>query len=144
MTSDDGLVLAESGAIVETLIERWGNGRLAPAVGTLEHLRYRYWLHFAEGSAMLPLLLKLVFDTVEAAKLPFFIKPMVRGVAAKVRAAVIDPNLKAQLDFMEGELAQRDWFAGDHFTGADVQMSFSVEAAAAHGGLDVSRPRLMG
>jgi glutathione S-transferase len=140
---EDGLALAESGAVIETLNERYGNGRLAPAAGTPEALRYRYWLHYAEGSAMPPLLLKLMFDRIEKSKMPFFAKPIAKAIAGKAKAAFIMPNIKSHLDFMEGELGKSEWFAGDAFSGADIQMSFPVEAALARGGLDASRPRLM-
>ncbi|RST51422.1 glutathione S-transferase [Variovorax sp. MHTC-1] len=143
VTTDEGLTLAESGAVAETLIERYGNGRLAPAAGTPEALRYRYWLHYAEGSAMPPLLLKLVFDQIEKAKMPFFAKPIAKAIAGKAKAAFITPNIKSHLDFMEGELGKSKWFAGNAFSGADIQMSFPVEAAVARGGLDASRPKLM-
>jgi glutathione S-transferase len=142
VTTDEGLTLAESGAVVETLIERYGNGRLAPAAGTPEALRYRYWLHYAEGSAMPPLLLKLMFDQIEKAKMPFFAKPIAKAIAGKAKAAFITPNIKSHLDFMEGELGKSKWFAGNAFSGADIQMSFPVEAAVARGGLDASRPKL--
>ena len=140
---DDGLVVAESGAIIEYLLERHGAGRLMPPAGTPERLRCRYWLHFAEGSAMPPLLLKLVFDRIERAKMPFFVRPIARGIAAKAKAAIVLPNLKQHLDFLEAELAGRDWFAGGDFSAADIQMSFPVEAARARAGLDASRPRLL-
>ena len=143
VTTDDGLALAESGAILESLVERYGNGRLAPAAGTPEALRYRYWMHYAEGSAMPPLLLKLMFDQIEKAKMPFFAKPIAKGIAAKAKAAFIMPNIRNHLDFMEAELGKSEWFAGADFTGADIQMSFPVEAAVARGGLDNKRPRLM-
>jgi len=143
VTTDEGLVLAESGAIIETLIERHGQGRLAPAAGSAEALRYRYWLHYAEGSAMPPLLLKLIFDRIESSKMPFFVKPVARMIAGKAKAGFVTPNLRTHLDFMEGELGKGEWFAGPDFTGADIQMSFPVEAAKARGGLDASRPRLM-
>jgi len=144
VTTDDGLTLAESGAIVETVIERYGQGRLVPLAGTPEALRYRYWLHYAEGSAMPPLLLKLVFDKIESSKMPFFAKPIAKAISAKTKAAFISPNIKTHLDFMESELGRSEWFAGDAFGGADIQMSFPIEAAAARGGLDMSRPKLMG
>ena len=142
--TDADLTIAESGAIIEYLVERYGNGRLVPAAGTPEKLRYTYWLHFAEGSAMLPLVMKLVFGRVETAPMPFFAKPIARGIAAKVRAGFIDPNVKAHLDYMESELGKTAWFAGNEFTAADIQMSFPVEAANARGGLDATRPNLMG
>lgn len=141
--TDGEVVVAESGAILEYLVERHGQGRFVPALGTPEHLRYRYWMHFAEGSAMPPLLLKLVFTELARAKLPFFVKPIARGIAAKMQAMLVEPNVKRQLDFMEAELGQRAWFAGDEFTAADVQMSFPLEAAAQRAGLDASRPHLM-
>ena len=143
VTTGDGLTLAESGAIVETLIERHGQGRFAPPAGSADALRYRYWLHYAEGSAMPPLLLKLIFDKIESAKMPFFIRPIAKGIAGKAKAGFVTPNIRAHLDFMEGELGKSEWFAGAEFTGADIQMSFPVEAARARGGLDDSRPRLM-
>ena len=141
--TDGDVTVAESGAIVEYLVERYGDGRLAPAAGTPERLRYRYWLHFAEGSAMPPLLMKLIFDRIASSPMPFFAKPIARGISAKVIAGFVEPNLKRQLDFMEGELAGSDWFAGNAFSAADIQMSFPLEAAAQRAGLNASRPRLM-
>ena len=143
VTTDDGLTLAESGAIIETVIERYGQGRLAPTAGTPDALRYRYWMHFAEGSAMSPLLLKLIFERIKVTKMPFFAKPIARGISNKVLAAMVDPNLKRQLDFMEAELGKSEWFAGAEFSAADIQMSFPVEASAQRAGLDASRPKLM-
>jgi glutathione S-transferase len=141
--TDGDVTVAESGAIIEYLVERYGRGRLAPAPGTPERLRYTYWLHFAEGSAMPPLLMKLVFDRIESAPMPFLVKPIARGIADKVKGSFIEPNIRAQLDFLESELATRDWFAGPEFTAADVQMSFPIEVAQGRGGLNASRPRLM-
>ena len=141
--TDGELTLAESGAIIDYLIERYGAGRFAPAAGTPARLRYNYWLHYAEGSAMTPLLLKLVFDRIESAPMPFFVKPIAKGISAKVKSSFIEPQLKQHLDYLEGELGQSGWFAGDAFSGADVQLSFVLEAAAARGGLDASRPKLM-
>ncbi len=140
--SDGDVTVAESGAIVEYLVDTHGNGRLKPAAGTPEHRRYVYWLHFAEGSAMPPLLMKLVFDKVRSARVPFFIKPVVKGVADQVTKGFIAPNLQRQFKFMEAELAQRPWFAGDQFSAADIQMSFPLEAGQARGGLDARYPKL--
>ena len=141
--TDDGVTVAESGAIVEYLVERYGNGALAPAIGTSQRLQWRYWLHFAEGSAMSPLLLKLIFDKIPQSPMPFFVKPIARAICAKVLAVMVEPNLKRQLDFMEAELGKSDWFAGHEFSAADIQMSFPVEAAAQRAGLNASRPKLM-
>ncbi|MDO8419940.1 MAG: glutathione S-transferase [Rubrivivax sp.] len=141
--TDGDVTVAESGAIVEYLLDTYGKGRLRPPADTPERRQFTYWLHFAEGSAMPPLLLKLVFDKVRTAPVPFFIKPVVKAIADKVTKSFIAPNIKRQLDFMEAELATRPWFAGAKFTAADIQMSFPLEAAAARAGLGKSRPRLM-
>ncbi|QDL36750.1 glutathione S-transferase [Rhodoferax sediminis] len=143
VVTDGTLTLAESGAIVEYLVNQYGGGRLAPAPGTPERLRYTYWLHYAEGSAMPPLLLKLVFDTIEKSPMPFFVKPIARAISGKAKSAFIVPQIKQHLDYLEGELGKSPWFAGSEFSGADIQMSFPLEAAAARAGLDRSRPRLM-
>jgi glutathione S-transferase len=140
--SDGNLVLAESGAIVEYLVERYGDGRLAPPAGSPDRLRYRYWLHYAEGSMMPPLVMKLVFDRMEKGPMPFFARPIARALAGKVKGAFIQPNIDRHLDFLEAELTKSLWFAGDEFTAADIQMSFPLEAAAARGGLDARRSRL--
>jgi len=141
--SDAGVTVAESGAIIEYLVERHGGGRLVPPPGTPERLRYRYWLHYAEGSAMPPLLLKLVFDRVASGPMPFFVRPIARAIAEKAKSSFIQPNIDRHLDFMEAELGQQPWFAGAEFSAADIQLSFPLEAAAARAGLDASRPRLM-
>ncbi|WP_329741648.1 glutathione S-transferase [Dyella sp. A6] len=142
VVEDSDLVLAESGAIVEYLADRYGAGTLIPETGTPARLRCTYWLHYAEGSAMLPLMLKLVFRRVEKAPAPFFVRPVARRIAAQVQQSFIDPQIALHLDYMEGELGKTDWFGGDHFSVADIQMSFPLEAAAARGGLDATRPRL--
>ena len=141
--TDGRTTVAETGAIVEYLIERHGQGRLAPTAGTADHLRYRYWLHFAEGSAMPPLLMKLVFDKIAQSPMPFFVRPIAKAISAKAQAMVVWPNLVRQFDFMEAELGRHTWFAGTAFSAADVMMSFPLEAAAQRAGLDGSRPRLM-
>ncbi|WP_374942166.1 glutathione S-transferase family protein [Sphingomonas sp.] len=125
VVDDDGRVVAETGAIVEYLVEK-ADGRLGAPAHRDSALRYRFWLHYAEGSMMPPLLLKLVL-----ARIPLF------GKAAIKR---IQPMIDVHLDYVESELAQRPWFAGDAMTAADIMMSFPLEAARARGGLDSSRP----
>ena len=137
--TDGDNTIAESGAIVEYLVERYGNGRLAPPRESADRLRYRYWLHYAEGSLMPPLLMSLVFGKVRASPVPFFVRPVVHGIVDKVMARFIKPQLKTHLDFVESELGKSAWFAGEEFSAADIQMSFPMEAAAARGGLDGSR-----
>jgi glutathione S-transferase len=140
--SDGDLTIAESGAIVEYLAGKYGDGKLAPAAGTPERLRYTYWIHFAEGSAMPPLLLKLIFDRIESGPMPFFAKPIARAIARKGKSTFVQPNIDRILDYMEGELGRYAWFAGPAFSAADIQMSFPLEAASARGGLNETRPKL--
>lgn len=141
---DGDTIVAESGAIIDYLVGRYGNGRLEPKPDTPERLRYTYFLHYAEGSAMPPLLLKLVFDRVESAPAPFFVRPIARAIANRVKDSFVLPQIRQHLAFLEGELAERDWFAGDAFSAADIQVSFPLEAAAARGGLDGKYPKLSG
>ena len=141
--TDGDTTLAETGAIVEYLLERHGQGRLRPAEHSEALLRYRYWLHFAEGSAMPPLLMALVFDRVANGPMPFFVRPVARAIAGRVMDLLVRPNLTSQFDFMEAELQRYPWFAGADFSAADIMMSFPLEAAARHAGLDESRPAMM-
>jgi glutathione S-transferase len=141
--TDGGATVAESGAIIEYLLERYGNGRFIPAAGTPDKLRYTYFLHYAEGSAMTPLLMKLVFDRVETSPMPFFAKPIARGIAQKVKRSYVMPQIAQHLDYLETELGKSAWFAGEQFSAADIQLSFVLEAAASRGGLGAKYPKLM-
>ena len=143
VVTDGTFTLAESGAIIEYLVERYADGCLAPARELPAYLRYRYWLHYAEGSLMPPLLLKLVFDKIETTPMPFFVKPVAKAISSKAKSSFIMPQVNTHLDYLEAELGKSTWFAGNEFTAADVQMSFPLEAAAARGGLNASRPKLM-
>lgn len=144
--TDGDVTVAESGAIIEYLLETYGHGvganSLMPAAGTADKRRYTYIMHFAEGSAMSPLLMKLVFDRIETSPMPFFAKPIAKGIAKKVKSGYVTPNLKAHLDFLEAELNKSTWFAGEQFSAADIQISFVLEASASRGGLDASYPKL--
>ena len=141
--SADGVTVAESGAIVEYLLDRHDRGHtLRPAPGTPQRLRFTYWLHYAEGSAMPPLLLSLVFARLPQGPMPFLVRPVVRGIAGKVLGSYVNPQIRLHLDFMEGELGKSAWFAGEFFSAADIQMSFPIEAAAARGGLDARYPKM--
>ncbi|MBB3277050.1 MULTISPECIES: glutathione S-transferase [unclassified Pseudoxanthomonas] len=134
---DGGNTLAESGAVLEYLVERYDAARaFAPSPGTAEHLRYRYWLHYAEGSAMPPMLLSLVFSRLKKAPMPFFARPIARSIADKALQGFVAPQVRLHLDYMEAELGKARWFAGENFSAADIQMSFPVEAAAARTGLE--------
>lgn len=140
--TDGGVTVAESGAIIEYLLDTYGQGRLRPAAGTEERRRFTYWLHFAEGSAMPLQLLRLIFSKLRKAPVPFFVKPIVKAMASKVDGNFMAPNIERQLDFIEAELAVQPWLAGPEFTAADIQMSFPMEAASARGGFGAQRPRL--
>ena len=139
--TDGAATVAETGAIVEYLVDRYGQGRLRPAADTPEFLRYRYWLHFAEGSAQPQLLLKFHVNRILGAATSAAEHATARQVLAYTNAAT-DANLRNNLDFMEAELARSPWFAGDEFSAADVIMSFPVEVSVERAGLDASRPRL--
>jgi len=141
--TDGDFTLAESGAIIEYMVGRYGNGRLVPAADTPARLRYTYWLHYAEGSMMPPLLMKLIFDRIERTPMPFFAKPIAKAIARKTKGSFIEPNINRHLDYMEAELGKAVWFAGPEFTAADIQMGFPLEAAVVRGGLDAKRPNLM-
>lgn len=135
---DGDVTVAETGAIVEYLVEGPGAGRLQPAAGTRERLAWRYWLHFAEGSAMPPLLMALVFGQIRQ-KAPWLVKPVAHAIADQVMKGFVQPNLDAQFAYVEQTLAAAPHFAGEAFSAADVMMSFPVEAAVQRAGLDAAR-----
>ena len=141
--TDGEQTVAESGAIVEYLVDRYGEGKFSPAAGTPARLRYTYWLHYAEGSAMPPLLLKLVFERMAKGPAPLLVRPIVRGIAKKVLTTFVDPQVELHMSYIEGELGKNTWFAGDEFTAADIQMSFPLEAAASRAGIGGKTPRIM-
>lgn len=140
--TDGAVTVAESGAIIEYLTGRYDDGRLRPAEGTPERLAYTYWLHYAEGTFMPLMILSLIMRRIAAAPMPFFVKPVARGIVARVRSGYLDPNLERNLTFMESSLAGSDWFCGERMTAADIQMSFAVEAAAVRTDLRDDCPRL--
>lgn len=141
--TDGDQVIAESGAIVEYLVDRFDEDRLRPLPGTPDRLRYTYWLHYAEGSAMPPLLLKLVFGRLAYPPMPALLRPIAGAIAKGVQQRYLDPQLKLHLDFIEGELGKSTWFAGGAFSAADIQMSFPLEALRARGGLDDRNARCL-
>lgn len=140
--TDGELTIAESGAIIEYLVERYGDGRLLPPAGTPERLRYRYWLHYAEGSAMPLLLMKLIFGRLPSS-VPALIRPVARLICKGVLGKLVDPQLVRHLQYLEAELGRSTWFAGNTFSAADIQMSFPVEGARSRGGLDARYPNLL-
>ncbi|MEM6293226.1 MAG: glutathione S-transferase [Myxococcota bacterium] len=141
MLDVDGTVLAESGAILEYCVEELTPGRFKPEAGTEAHRQYRYWMHYAEGSLMSPLLLRLVFDKVRTAPLPFFVKPIAKGIVKKVETSFIGPEVELHAGFIEQHLAANAFFAGAAFSAADVQMSYPVEALVTRGRVGSAMPK---
>lgn len=139
---DEGHVLAESGAIIEYLVDRYDTGQLAPLPGMPDRVRFTYWLHYAEGSAMPPLLLKLVATRIANAPMPFFAKPIARKIAERLQKTFVDPQLALHLNFVEKSLANSGWFVGDAFSAADIQMSFPLEAAMVRSGMNARLPNV--
>ena len=126
--TDDELTIAESGAILEYILDRYGAGELRPE-DAAPRRQYRYWMHYAEGSLMPLLVMKLVFERVPRSPMPFFVRPVARMIASGVEAKFLRPQLRTHLDFIESHLSEHRWFAGE-FSAADIQMSFPLEAAA--------------
>jgi glutathione S-transferase len=134
--TDGSKTIAETGTIVEYLIETYGNGRLIPAPGTPERLLYNYWVHYAEGSAMPPLVMKLIFGHIpDAPQIPFFIKPIAKMITSGVQKSYLDPQIRDHVALWDGQLQKTAFFAGAELTGADIMMSFPVEAASSRGTL---------
>lgn len=140
--TDDGRTVAESGAIVEYLVGKHDDGRLRPAEGTPERLRYTYWLHYAEGTFMPLMVMSLVFNRIESGPMPFFIRPVAKSIAGRVRSSFLAPNIRRNLEHMEATLSDSEWFTGPAMSAADVQMSFPVEAAAVRTDLGSDYPQL--
>ena len=146
--TDDGkpkgnITLAESAAIIDYLVKTYGNGRLMPADNTPERIRYDYWMHYAEGSAMPPLVMKLIFNQIPKQKMPFFARPIARKITERVVGAYIDPQLKLHLDYLSSELQPSGWFVGNVFSAADIQLSFPLEAASQRTNLKQQYPKLV-
>ncbi len=138
--TDGDKTIAETGAIVDYLIDSYGAGRLIPAAGTPDRLRYDYWVHYAEGSAMPPLVMKLIFSRLpDAPQMPWYIKPVARALMGNVIKSYLNPQLAAHVAFWDAELGRSAYFAGESLTGADIMMSFPIEAASSRATLT---PRL--
>ncbi len=127
--TDGDRTIAESGAILEYLVDKYGDGKLVPAKATPAYDLCRYFMHYAEGSLMPYLVMKLVFTRVKSAPMPFFVRPIARRIADGVTAMVVDPNIKRHLAFLGKHLDTHAWMAGDAMTIADIQMSFPIIAA---------------
>jgi len=140
--TDGDITVAESGAIIEYLVGKYDAGRLLPREGSAQRLAYTYWLHYAEGTFMPLMIISLILGRIETAPMPFFIKPVAKGIVAKVRGGYLDQNIKRNLDFMEATLGKSTWFCGNELTAADIQMSFALEAAEVRTNLATDYPNL--
>ncbi|MBX2798537.1 MAG: glutathione S-transferase [Myxococcales bacterium] len=140
----DGIVLAESGAVIETVLDWVGDaaGALRPEVGTDAFRQFRYWLHYAEGSLMPPLLVRLITQRMRHAPVPFFLKPMLRSIAGRMDAGYAGPELKRHIAHIEAHLGAQPWFAGDSFSAADIMMSYPLEAGTARGAAGDAQPKI--
>lgn len=129
---DNGVVMAETGAIIEYLLDTYDSEhRLHPERGTAYGRQFSYWMHYAEGSAMPPLLLKLVFSQLPL-RAPALVKPLVRSISDKANKSFIGPQLATHFGFIENSLIG-GWFVGNGFSAADIMMSFALEAAGTRG-----------
>ncbi len=142
--TDGAVTVAESGAIVEYIVRNYGKGRLMPEESTPERLAYTYWLHYAEGTFMPLMIISLILGRIESAPMPFFIRPIAKGIVRKVRHSYLDANIKRNLDFMEASLAKSSWFCGQSLTAADIHMSFPLEIAEVRANLADGYPNLAG
>lgn len=123
---DDGVVLAESGAIIEHLIERYGDGALARPQDEGARREWTYWMHYAEGSLMPLVVMGMVFERMQ--RVPWPLRPVARMLVGRVRKAYLQPTRDTHLAWIERSLEGRDWFAGDAFSAADLQMCLPLEA----------------
>lgn len=142
--TDGDVTLAESGAIVEYLVERYNRGQLpVPEIGTPERIQYLYWMHYAEGTLMPFLFIKFICEGITTSKAPFFVRPILKGIGGKMEEGMVLPQLKLQFDYMEQILSEREWFTGNRFTAADLHMGFPLELAQQRANLDQRWPQIM-
>lgn len=139
--TDGDKTIAESGAILEYLSDTYGGGKFSPPAGTTERLHYTYFMHYAEGSLMPLLFMKLVFSKLPA-RVPFLMRPVARAIASGADKTLLGPQISSHFAFLESELNKREWFAGGNFSAADIQMSFPLEAASARSPLFARLPKL--
>lgn len=141
--SDGDITIAESGAIIEYLCQSYGKGNFIPERNTEGHRQYIYWLHFAEGSLMPQLLFSVILNKIKSNASPFFIKPIANAIVQKVMSGYVGPNITTNLNFIEEHLKNNDWFAGEQLSGADIQMSFPLEAWASNNSTNQQYPNIL-
>ncbi|PZU95279.1 MAG: glutathione S-transferase [Pseudanabaena sp.] len=141
--TDGQNTVAESGAIIEYILKNYGGDKLRPEPNTKESLLFTYWLHYAEGSAMPPLVMSLVFTEAPKQPMLFLVKPIIKAFCDRFLSTFVNPQIKLHIDFLENEIKNKLWFAGQEFSAADIQLSFPLEAAAARGNLNSNHPNLL-
>lgn len=141
--TDQGETYAESALITEYLARTYGEAQWAPPVDDSRYWQFAYWMHYAEGSLMPPLLLKLVFERLRQGPAPFFIRPVLRKIADEVDKRFINAQIATHFGYVDRYLAEHEWFAGEKISAADIQMSFPLEAAVAGGTIDAAYPAVL-
>ncbi|WP_413736099.1 glutathione S-transferase [Sodalis sp. RH21] len=136
--TDGGLTLAESGAIIDYVEDRYDSAYMLAPQDTHGDgwIRYRYWLHYAEGSLMPLLVMKLIFGMLGKAPVPLLVRPVGAALGKGVQQKYVDPQLLTHSRYLENHLSQHPWFAGERFSAADIQMSFPLEGLASRVGID--------
>lgn len=137
--TDGELVLPESNAIVDYILDTYGEGKLRPAVGTPERTRYLFWFHVAQGSFQPLLTTSFVFNALKT-RVPFILKPIIRSVIGRAEKLFLEPRLTALLKLIEADLGRSTWFAGEELTAADIVMGYCMEIAAVRAGMDRRYP----
>lgn len=140
--TDEGNTIAESGTITDYLVQRYGPDSMKFTVGSDAWLQCSYWSHFAEGSAMPPLVMKLIFNQIKRAPMPFFVRPIAKQIANKVLHSFVQPNIDNNLNFINSYLKDKTWFVENTLSAADFQMIFPLLAAAARGDLQANYPEI--
>jgi glutathione S-transferase len=138
--TDGEITLAESGAIIEYILYKYGAGRLKPIEGSKEWVQYLYWLHFAEGSFQPIRILKLAFETMHQ-KSPFFLKPLTKKIKNQA-AKFYDPQINDQLNLIESTLSKSTWITGNEFTAADIQLGISMILSGVYKNDSSQKPHL--
>ena len=141
--TDNGKTIAESAVIIDYLINTYGKDRFMPEVGSDAYNQLQYWLHYAEGSLMPFLVMALIFQKVKTSPMPFFVRPVAKGIANQVLKSYVDPNVTNHLQFIEDHLSKNTWFAGDELSGADFQMIFPLEAAMSRSEVASKLPHIL-
>lgn len=140
--TDGDRVLAESATIIEYLARTHGGGEWAPRPDDPNYWHFSYWMHYAEGSLMPPLLLKLVFTKVRTGS-PLFVRPVAAGIANQVERTFTNPQIRTHFAFVDAHLSEHKWFTGESISAADIQMSFPLEAAVARGTVGEDFPNVV-